>query len=310
MSEIFSFLKKAEAERSQLPVEITQADSLAQQQSERPANLTNMKTQPQPDENTETSLIATDSKPVEADIVGNTQFDLASADRPIQNVLDPLTIFGEQFRILRSKLNLMQKQRGIKTILVTSTVPQEGKTFVACGLAGVIAQEPGKRIVLIDADMRKPRSGEGLGINGESKKNGLSQVLRGTNKFHESLLSFANLEFCFLPSGPIPANPSELLGTPIMEQLLQSAKETFDWIVIDSPPVLGLADSTLIAPLCDAVVLVVRADSTPTKLILDTIQKIGRERICGIVMNRQHSHHASRYYYSYYYHSYHSSKKD
>ena len=229
------------------------------------------------------------------------RFDLSTADRQIKNVLDPHTLVGEQFRILRSKLGLMQKQRGIRTVLITSSCPEEGKTFAACGLAGVMAQEPGKRVVLIDADMRRPRSGRGLGLNVEKQTVGLSQVLRGEIAFHEAILQSGSLDFCFLPSGPVPPNPTELLSSPALERTLRMASESFDWIIVDSPPVLGLSDATLISALCDAVLLVIRANVTPSKLVGETVKRIGRDKICGVVMNRQKHAHSSRHYYGHYY---------
>ncbi len=241
--------------------------------------------------------------PVEVEVCGADRFDLTEASRQIKQVLDPLTLVGEQFRQLRSRLGLMQKQRGIKTVLVTSGIPEEGKTFVASGLVSVLAQEPGRRVVLIDADMRKPRSGWNFGLNGSSGNTGLSEVLSGKQEFHNALLMSMNPEFFFMPSGPLPPNPSELLSSQNLEHVLRTAAESFDWVIVDSPPVLSVSDPTLIAPLCDTVLMVVRAASTPSKLVLDAINRIGRDRICGVVMNRQEQTHSSRYYYQYYYRS-------
>jgi protein-tyrosine kinase len=246
---------------------------------------------------------AAEGRTTEIEICSVDRFDLTSASLQIKSVLDPLTLVGEQFRSLRSKLGLMQKQRGIKTILVTSSIPDEGKTFTASGLAGVFAQEPGKRVVLIDADMRKPKSGWNLGLNGSSGCIGLSELLQGEKDFKDGLVLSTNPAFHFMPSGPLPSNPTELLSSQNFERVLKTASANFDWVIIDSPPVSALSDSSLIAPLCDAVVLVVRAGKTPAKLILNTIAQIGRERICGVVLNRQKQVHSSRYYYQYYYRS-------
>ncbi len=288
MSEIFSYFKRTASERRKEqvaeahPVEIPIAPPAAEPPEEK-------------------SVTADAEKPCRAvEISEAGRFDLSAADHQLRSILDPLSLVGEQFRLLRSKLGLMQKQRRTKTLLVTSAVPKEGKTFMACGLAGVFAQEPGRRIVLIDADMRKPRSGRNMGLNGTSQAGGLSRVLRGEIGFQAALLKATDLEFYFLPSGPLPPNPSELLSSPLLEQTLKSATEAFDWVVIDSPPVLALADATLIAPLCDAVLLVIHANATPSKLIVDSVQRIGRERICGIALNRQKHVHSSRYYYHYY----------
>ena len=292
MSEIFEFLKKTEAgRRKKSPVPEPDFDLPVAEPDAAPAAEPVAKN------------AAEESLPMDVEICPADRFDLSEASVPIKSVLNPLTMVGEQFRLLRSMLGLMQKQRGIKTVLITSTAPEEGKTFTSSSLAGVFAQEPGKRVVLIDADMRKPRSGSSFGINGSSSSSGLSSVLQGSAQFENALLTAANPEFCFLPSGPLPPNPTELLGSPMFEQTLRAAAKSFDWVILDSPPVLSLSDTTLIAPLCDTVVLVVRANSTPARLVEDAVNRIGRDRICGIVMNRQKRIRSSHYYYQYYYHS-------
>ena len=229
------------------------------------------------------------------------KFNLLNASHQMERAMDPGTILGEQFRILRTRLSLMQKQSGIRTILITSTVPKEGKSFTSHALAGVMAQEHEKRVVIIDADMRKRGSGRDYGIGENKVINGTAQVLKGTCDFRKSLLKSTDPEFWFLPAGTLPPNPSELLSSSEMEKMLHIAARNFDWVIVDAPPALALSDPTLIAPLCDAVVFVVRANSTPAKLVNETINKIGRERICGIVLNRKKQLHSSRHYYQYYY---------
>jgi capsular exopolysaccharide synthesis family protein len=290
MSEIFNFLKKTETERKKaLPI------------SRQEPILNGAKDTKAPVEDYTVSSAIEEPASAEVEICHADRFDLTQASLQIKSILNPLTLVGEQFRLLRSRLGLLQKQRGIKTILVTSTVPEEGKTFTASGLVGVFAQEPGKRVLLIDADMRKPKSGRNFGLNGSSVNTGLSEVLRGSTDFQNALLTSENPEFSFLPSGSLPANPSELLGASIFESILRTASENFDWIILDSPPVMSLSDTTLLSPLCDAVILVVRANSTPSALIEDTVNRIGRDHICGVVLNRQKQIHQSRYYYQYYY---------
>ncbi len=156
MSQIFSWLKRAESERRKsLPdMETERLEILVQDDS--PAHETPLE-MPLP--------VIT---PTEIDVIPGGEFDLARADFRVRTVLDPHTVAGEQYRVLRSKLTQMQKERGIKSLLITSSVPYEGKTFTACCLAGVFAQEPGKRVVLIDADLRKPRVGHALGMNGNT----------------------------------------------------------------------------------------------------------------------------------------------
>ncbi|MBN1567587.1 MAG: CpsD/CapB family tyrosine-protein kinase [Acidobacteria bacterium] len=298
MSEIFDFLKRTEAEQQKkIPVQ----KPVPEVQIDAPVNSPAFASEEKP--------VSQPSIPIEAELVKADKFDLTVASMQVKSALDPLTLIGEQFRLLRSRLGLMQKQRGIKTVLVTSTVPEEGKTFTSSGMAGVFAQEPGKRIVLIDADMRKAKSGLNFGLNGTSTGIGLSNVLRGEIEFRNALVMSMNPEFYFLPSGPLPPNPSELLSSPNLERALKTAADDFDWVIIDSPPILTLSDTTLISPLCDAVVLVLRANSTPSKLIENSIDRIGKDKICGVVINRQKKIHSSRYYYQYYYRSSKPSKE-
>jgi len=290
MSEIFNFLKKTEAERRKnrlVPepaLNVPLEESPLHEFEEAPLN---------PE--------ARETVPAEIEICKGDRFDLTGASPQLRSVLHSLTAVGEQFRLLRSRLALMQKQSGIKTVLITSTAPGEGKTFTASCLAGVFAQESGKRVVLIDADLRKSMSGRNFGI--DAAGSGLSEVLRGNIEFGGALLTSMNPEFCFLPAGPVPPNPSELLSSPRLEQLLRSAADYFDWVIVDSPPILSISDTTIIAPLCDTVLLVVRASSTPSKLVQESIDRIGRDHIGGVVLNRQKQVHSSRYYYEYYYRS-------
>jgi len=213
-------------------------------------------------------------------------FDLEMADWRIRATLDNGTLAGEQYRILRAKLVNLQRQRGIKTILVTSSIPADGKTFTACCLSGILAQEPGKRVLLVDADMRKPSAAVSLGIDGKMSSEGLSLWLQGDVTQDKALRRCSNLDFYFLPSGPVPENSSELLSSPNLEMVIKSLTEIFDWVVIDCPPVLALADAMQLSSVCDTVLLVVRANKTPSKLVLQAIQMIGRDRIGGVVMNR------------------------
>jgi succinoglycan biosynthesis transport protein ExoP len=241
--------------------------------------------------------------PLDVRAGGAAKIDLRRASYQIRNVLDPLTMVGEQVRLLRSRLNLMQKQRGTRTLLVTSSVLEEGKTFISLGMAGVFAQEQGKRILVIDADMRKAGSGRDFGFRASSNLAGMSQVLRGELEFNDALLMSEDHQLFFMPSGPLPSNPLELLSSPRLERILKTAAESFGWVIIDSPPAMALSDATLLSPLCDAVLLVVRANSTSSKLVMDTIGRIGKDKICGIVINRHKQIRSSRYFYQYYYRS-------
>jgi capsular exopolysaccharide synthesis family protein len=235
------------------------------------------------------------------EIKNSYKFDISAADELIKNVLDPLTLVGEQFRLLRSKLDHLQQQKQIKILMVTSAAASEGKTFTARSLAGIIAQEPGKKVLLIDADLRKAKSGRKNGaLSEESRTQGLGQILGGELSFQNALLGSDNKQLFLLPSGPVPPNPSELLSSAKLIMVLKEASELFDWVILDTPPALAISDAITISPLCDAIIMVVRANSTSSKVVTDAIQKIGREKICGIVMNRVRNKRLSRYYQQYY----------
>jgi len=290
MSEIFSWLRKAENEKR---TSVAGVPAPRIQVSEAPdfAGVS-----PDPEVNLPVKHPASER----LEIQKGGWFDLGAADPRIRKVLDPLSVVGEHYRLLRAKLSQMQKQNGIKTLLVTSSIPAEGKTFTACCLAGVFAQEFGRRVLLIDADLRKPRAEYELGIDRAGRPDGLSQVLRGEKVAEQVLLSSGKSDFFLLPSGPVPEDPAELLSSPSLELTIQRMSQAFDWVVIDSPPVMALADASLIAPLCDATLLVVRAEKTPSKLVKESIERIGRNRICGLLLNRSRRAKASNYYYHYY----------
>jgi protein-tyrosine kinase len=236
----------------------------------------------------------------EPEICCTVQFDLKAADHQVKQVLDPVTLYGEQFRRLRATLLLMQKQQSVKVLLVTSACPGEGKTFTACSLAGVLAQEPGSRVLLVDADLRKPRAGKQIGMKGDPDSvTGFSAVLRGEVGLMASIAGSTNGDLFFLPTGKVPPNPSELLTSPILEDAVKTARNVFDWVVIDAPPVLALSDAVVMAPVCDTILVVVQASVTPSKLVKEAIRRLGREKVCGILMNRVKllkSPNYSRYY--------------
>lgn len=230
---------------------------------------------------------------------GLAEFNLKHADATIKTILDEQTLAGEQFRFLRTRLDQLQKQNGFKKLLITSSVPEEGKSFVACSLAGILAQEQGKRVLLVDADLRKPSTAKTLGIE-NPQTNGLAQVLQKKQTWTESILRTANMGFFYLPAGQIPDNPSELLASNTLEIILHEMEEQFDWVIIDSPPILTVADPSRLAPLCNTVLFVVRANKTPAKLVEKSTQMIGKNLLCGIVLNRARNQSSSHYYYHYY----------
>jgi protein-tyrosine kinase len=288
MSEIFSWLKRAEVERRKGLVDLI----------EKPGEIYAEEYAPVSDEEAAPPLPVITPKNIE--VITSGGFDLSAAEYRIRSVLDPHTLVGEQYRMLRSKLSLMQKEQGIKLLLVTSSVPGEGKTFTSCSLACILALEPGKRVLLIDCDLRRPRVCGEFGLNGIRPAKGLSQVLRGELRVDEAMLKATEGNLYLLPAGPEPQNPAELLSSPRLERTLNSLSDSFDWIIIDTPPVLAMADASIISPLCDGVLLVINMEKTPTKIIRQSVQRIGQNRILGLILNRGKHIKGSQYYYHYY----------
>jgi protein-tyrosine kinase len=300
MSEIFSYLRKAEAERRKLPKE-TPSTPLIAVPAAGPDNVNSAHAIV--GEQREPAPVVAEPAPEPSSVpVVATQasYDLSLADPRVRSVLDPATLIGEQFRMLRARLAQLQKQSGIKILLVTSATPAEGKTFISCSLAGVLSQEPGKRVVLVDADLRKPKVGKNLGMRGDEAVQGLGDILRDGVPVQNCLAGKPNGTLFLLPAGTVPQNPVELLSTPRFEATLKILRDTFDWVIIDSPPVISLADSSVIAPLTDSILMIVHANRTPAKLTKEAIERVGREKICGVVLNRARQLKTSKYYYSYY----------
>jgi succinoglycan biosynthesis transport protein ExoP len=223
---------------------------------------------------------------------------------PIVNGAVPAN-FSEAFRSFRTNVLFSSAQEGGRCVVITSTGPGEGKSMVASNLAISLAQA-GQRVLLIDADMRKPKAHVILGIQQEP---GLSNLLSGNAKATETVKKSMVPGLWALAAGRIPPNPAELLGSQRFSDLLHSVREHFNWIVIDTPPVMVVTDAALVARK-SAVVFVIGAEMTSrhtAKRALDQLEQVDAQFI-GAVLNRvdlkRHAYYYSQYYrreYSTYY---------
>jgi capsular exopolysaccharide synthesis family protein len=187
---------------------------------------------------------------------------------------------------------------GAKSVVVTSTAPSEGKTVVSTNLAVGLAQA-GQRVLLIDADMRRPRVHDVLGV---AQEPGLSNVLVGTERMRAALVATSVPGLHVLPAGHIPPNPAELLGSPRYLEILDELGQTFPWIVIDAPPVLAVTDAAVAANRATGVLFVVGAEMTPyrnARLAVEQLQA-ARARFIGAVLNRVDVQRQAYYYAPYY----------
>lgn len=205
---------------------------------------------------------------------------------------------AEQFRTLRSRLYQLRSSQPLRTILITSSLPTEGKTFVTNNLAQAIVRQPDRRALIIDADLRCARLHVPLGAPSSP---GLTEYLRGQTDEISIIQHAPEGSLCFIPGGTEVSNPSELLSNGRLKQLIERLAPVFDWVLLDSPPCVPVADASILADFCDGVILVVKAGSTPAELAQKACQEMNGRNIIGVVLN---SVDKGTSYNSYYYESY------
>jgi len=198
------------------------------------------------------------------------------------NGSNPLVPGPEQFRTLRSRLYRIRESQPLKTVLISSAVPAEGKTIVATNLAHALVRQQGCRVLLLDADLRAPRIHTLLGAPSNP---GLADYLQGGASEFEVIQRGFEDGFFFTPAGTHVTHPSELISSARMKEFLERVKPAFDWIIIDSSPVLPVADATVLGGLADGVLLVVRASSTPSESCQKAVREFQESQILGVVLN-------------------------
>jgi capsular exopolysaccharide synthesis family protein len=206
---------------------------------------------------------------------------------------------AEQYRRVGALLHQAQKHHGIKSVMVASALPGEGKTLTAANLALTLSESYGRRVLLVDADLRRPALHEIFQV---SNALGLVDGLTTGADRPLPLIEFSR-SLCVLPAGPPQADPMRLLASEGMRRALADAGEAFDWVVVDTPPLGVVTDAHLLSEIVDKVVLVVRATVTPHEEVTAAADRIGRERIIGVVLNgvdeRDVTHAYDRYGYEY-----------
>jgi protein-tyrosine kinase len=191
---------------------------------------------------------------------------------------DPLLV--EQFRRLAATLIQTQRTATLKVVMIASAAPEEGKTLTALNLALVLSESFRRRVLLIDADLRRPKLTELANITVD----GLGDVVKAIEPRKAPLVPVTDT-LTLLPAGRPDPDPMSGLTSPKMQQLLQEAGATFDWVIVDTPPIGAAPDATLLCAMADAAVLVVRAEQTAVDAVQQAIDAIGRDRIIGVVLN-------------------------
>jgi capsular exopolysaccharide synthesis family protein len=203
---------------------------------------------------------------------------------------------AEQYRTVRTNIEFSAVDREIKTILVTSAGPAEGKSTTAANLAVVMAQN-GQSVLIVDADLRKPTAHYTFGVPNMS---GLTNVLTKQGSLEELVQETKIENLSVLSCGPIPPNPAELLNSRIMGLVLERVKEMFDVIILDAPPVMALADAQILASKCDGTVLVVSSGKTEREEVKKAKVQLenSKAKILGAILNNKKIDSGSYYYYA------------
>ncbi|NLJ74382.1 MAG: CpsD/CapB family tyrosine-protein kinase [Firmicutes bacterium] len=215
---------------------------------------------------------------------------------------DPKAVGAEAFRTLRTNLQFTSPDRELRTLLVTSAGPDEGKSTVVANLAVAWAQT-GQRVILVGCDLRKPVLHRIFGIPNAP---GLTSLLTGQAELDSVILDsgIENLEV--IPSGPIPPNPAELLQSKVMTEIIELLKERSDIVIFDAPPIVAVTDAAVLASQMDGTLLVISAHSVPRDMALHAkaLLEQANARLLGVVLNRVRPQDQRGYeYYYYYYHT-------
>jgi len=284
MSRIHEALKKAELEAATALTDV--------RPPERPTSAASYQDEVKPLEEKKTGIVS----PTKVDFPkGTTALRLEEVSKRCRQVRwhpNPATnVFAsrgfnpeaaEQFRTLRSRLYHLRDEASLRTVLITSPISGDGKTFVASNLAQAIVRQPDRRVLLIDADLRCSNLHKAFGAEPEP---GLAEYLSGEAEEMAVIQHGQEGGLYFIPGGKPAPNASELLSNGRLKTLIEYSASCFDWIIIDSPPCLPDADPRMIAGLCDGTLLVVRAGSTPSSAAEKASQELQTTRFLGVVLN-------------------------
>ncbi len=201
----------------------------------------------------------------------------------------------EELRTLRSRLYKIREQQELRSLLITSAMPAEGKTFVSANLAFALSSQKENRVLLLDADLRKPRAHVLLGA---PPSPGLADYLNGSVDEYGIIQKASRENLFLIPGGNMAANPGDLITGSRMKSLMDRLTSVFDWVIVDSPPSVPVADAHVLSALCHGTLMVVMAGSTPLDLAQKAVQQFQDRNLLGAVLNRSER---GTGYHSYYY---------
>ena len=212
------------------------------------------------------------------------------------SLLNPTSFEAEQYRKLRQLIERMHRDDGLSVVGVTSPTTGDGKTTTAINLVGSLAQAESARVLLIDADLRQPAVTRNLGMRQDGR--GLVDVIEGGMPFFDAVRFLDEYNLSVLPAGRVPASPYEMLKAPAFGDLMQEARQLFDYVVLDTPPAVAYPDCPALEAHVDGFLIVVAAHKTPRKLLDEAVRELSPEKTIGLVFNGLESR-ASYPYYAY-----------
>lgn len=197
----------------------------------------------------------------------------------------PVFQFVEAYKSLRTNLKFISMNNQYKKIIITSALPNEGKSNIAINLA-ISLSESGSKVLIVDTDLRKPRAHVYLHIK-DGKKSGLTSILSGTAEFKDCMVRFTDLGIDVLPSGPIPPNPTEMIGSEAMKNLIETLEKSYDYIIFDTPPSSVVTDAAVLSKYTDGIIFVIRQKHATLEQIKEAKKSLEnvQANIIGSVLN-------------------------
>jgi capsular exopolysaccharide synthesis family protein len=207
---------------------------------------------------------------------------------------EPDSLPAEKFRFLSVRLRQMQQNRPLKRVLITSSIAEEGKSLVSANLAGVLARRK-QRVLLIEGDLRRPALAVRFGLG---RLAGLGEWLQGNHECVSNIYRLADFNFWMMPAGTPPTNPLELMQSGNLSRLMSLIGDLFDWIIVDSPPLLPLADTTVWARVTEGTLLVARVGKTEKDQLQHALDLVKESDLLGVVLNGADESNYTSYYHS------------
>jgi capsular exopolysaccharide synthesis family protein len=282
MSQLFEALQRSESERLGMLLPLSAAELVQVAEQKSPLQESHLPESPLP----ETGGLGEARK-------------LSLVHRPESRLIcltDIGSLGAEKLRLLALRLKNLREKRKLKTVLITSTMPSEGKSLISANLAVTLARSKHMKTLLLECDLRRPTLSN---VFVGRPLPGLSEYLQGSLELNQALYQTEPSGFFFLPAGFPPVNPLELMQLSKFQKLMEWASSCFDWVLIDSPPLLPLADTSLLMRMSDGILMVVREGVTEKKSLQSAAEMIDPARVIGVVLNGSTNTDHENYYQAY-----------